>query len=256
MLARSLAISRHEMRILRRQLTPVITMIVLPLGFTAFIRTGFRSVLVDAGFTDATGVEHAVPGMTVMFAIFLSSFTGWAFFREHGWGTWERLRASAARPIEIIAGKVAPSLLVSLVQMGALFGLGGLLFGLRVRGSMMGLAFVVVAYALFLVAFGVALVSVCSTVNQMNTFTNIGTMVIAGIGGALVPVSGLPGWAQAIAPATPAYWAMTGFQSVILEGSGAGAVLVPVVALLAFAAGCTLLAVFRFRFEQTKLSWA
>ena len=81
-------------------------------------------------------------------------------------------------------------------------------------------------------------------------------MILAGIGGALVPVSALPGWAQAIAPATPAYWAMSGFRSLILEGAGVGAVLTAVVVLLAFAGGCAALAIFRFRFEETKISWA
>ena len=170
MLWRSLALFRHEMRILRRNPTPVLLMIVLPLGFIAFIRTGFRLALVDAGYPNATGAEQAVPGMTVMFALFLASFTGWSFFREHGWGTWERLRASAARPTEIIVGKLLPSLLIVVLQMGVLFGLGGPLFGLRVRGSIVGFVLVGLAYALFLVAFGVALTSVCRTVNQMNTF--------------------------------------------------------------------------------------
>jgi len=63
------------------------------------------------------------------------------------------------------------------------------------------------------------------------------------------------GWARAVAPATPSYWAMRGFRSVILDGDGIGDVVAPVVALLAFAAVFALIAAVRFRFDEVKSSF-
>lgn len=253
---RSLAVARHDFRLLRRDPTPIIVLIAMPLVMMAFTRPAFRSALVEAGYTDANGSEQVVPGMTVMFAFFLVGNVGFAFFREHGWNTWERLRASWARPVEVMVGKALPPLAVVVVQFTVLFGLGRVLFGLRVEGPWMGLVLVAAGLACCLVALGFLLTAVCRTIAQMNAVANVGALVFAGIGGAVTPLSAMPDWAEAVAPATPGYWAMRGFRSVILDGDGLGAVMRPTLVLLAFALGFGALAARRFRYAETKTSWA
>lgn len=90
------------------------------------------------------------------------------------------------------------------------------------------------------------------TINQVNAFQNVGAMALGGLGGALVPLEQLPGWAQAIAPATPQYWAMTGFRRIFLESGGPRDVLVPFAVLMGIATVLGLLAVRRFRVDETK----
>jgi ABC-2 type transport system permease protein len=252
---RSAAVARHDLRILRRDPFPYIVGIFMPLVLMAFIRPAFRQVVQDRA-PGANGAEQAVPGMTVMFAFFLIGTVGFAFFREHGWATWDRLRASAATPTELMAGKVVPALLMLGVQLGTLFGLGALLFGLEVRGEIAGLLLVSASLALALVALGLAMVAICRTVVQFNAFANLGALVFAGLGGALTPVTALPDWARAIAPATPSYWAMEGYTDVILGGAGVSDVLRPVAVLLSFAAAFTIVAAWRFRFDEAKTTWA
>src|SRR5437763_17171855 len=108
MWARSAAVGRQELRVLRSDPTPVIVLVAMPLVLMAFIKPAFRSALVTSGHPQANGAEQAVPGMAVLFAFFLIGFVSFAFFRDHGWTTWDRLRASRARPAEIMIGKVAP----------------------------------------------------------------------------------------------------------------------------------------------------
>ncbi len=253
---RSLAVARHELRLLRRDPAPVVILIAMPLVLMAFNRPAFRAALTEAGYADVNGAEHVVPGTAVMFAFFLVGNVGFAFFREHGWQTWERLRATSTRPVEVMVGKAITPLVVSAVQLFVLFGLGGLLFGLRVRGAILGLVLVGASLGICLVAFGFLLTAVCRTIMQLNAVANIGALVFAGIGGALTPLSTLPGWARAVAPATPSYWAMRGFRSIILDGASVGAVLLPCAILLLFGVGFGLVAARRFRFAETKTSWA
>lgn len=255
-LRRSFAVSRHELRVLRRDPFPIIILIVMPLVVMAFIKPTLRFTLVSEGYRGANGSEHAVPGMAVLFAFFLVSFVGYGFFIEHGWGTWERLRASQARSIEIIVGKVLPMLGVAALQQTLLFVAGGALFRLHIRGSLIALALVSIALSFCLVAMGVALVALCRTIQQVNAFGNIGAMIFGGVGGALAPINVLPAWARAVAPATPTYWAMRGFRSVVLDAGGTIDVLLPIAILLAFAVGFGALAALRLRFEETKVSWA
>src|SRR5439155_13668702 len=131
-----------------------------------------------------------------------------------------RLRSSPATSGEIMAGKVLPSLGLIAVQQAVLLSLGGLLFGLHVRGPLLALVVVAVALALCLVAMGVALAAVCRTAQQLNTTSSLLAIGFSGLGGALAPISVLPSWVRPIAPATPGYWAMRGYRAVILNGSG------------------------------------
>jgi ABC-2 type transport system permease protein len=254
--SRALAICRHEFRVLLRDPTFLIVMIGMPVVVMAFVSKVFRFALADEGYQNVTGAEQAVPGVTVMFTFFLVGSVGFVFFREHGWGTWERLRASRARPLEIMVGKCLPVLAHAAVQQTVLFGLGAALFGLRVSGSIVALVLVAAAFAVCLITLGVAVTSLCRTANQNNAVSNVGAMLMAGLGGAIAPISALPGWARVIAPGTPSYWAMRGFRSVILDGGGLPAVVPSVVAMLLFAAGFTVFSLYRFRFEETKISWA
>ena len=91
---------------------------------------------------------------------------------------------------------------------------------------------------------------------QLNALANLGAIVLAGIGGALAPSTALPGWAKAIAPITPSYWAMRGFRSVILGPGGLADVVTPIAVLLAFAAAFVMVAAARFRVEEPKTSYA
>lgn len=253
---RSWVIVRQDARILRSD--PAFTMIflIMPFIVMAFMKPAFRAALLLAGNRGANGAEQAVPGTAVVFGFFLVGNVGFGVFREHGWNTWERLRASWARPAEIMLGKAVVPFATGALQLAVLFGVGGLLFGLHVRGSYVALAVVGAALAVCLVCLGFTLLAVCRTVMQINAAANLGSLVYAGLGGALTPISALPSWARAIAPVTPSYWAMRGFRSVILRNGGLGAVALPAVVLVGFAAGFAAVAIVRFRFEETKVSWA
>lgn len=188
-----------------------------------------------------------------MFATFTGSFAGFTFFREHGWHTWERLRASQATTPDIMIGKLAPTLIIAAAQMSALFGLGVVLFDLNIAGSLIALSLVLLAFSLSMLSFGMAVMSLSRTSLQLNTYVNLAGIVFAGVGGALVPLNVLPDWVQTLARLTPTYWAMRGFLDVILEGAGTSGVALPTLALVGFTALFTLVAATRFRVEESKV---
>lgn len=249
----SWAILRHELRIQWSDPSTLIFVVAMPVLMTALMKPLYQSALRQEGFTAATGAEQAVPGMAVAFAAFSVGYSGFAFFREHGWGTWERLRASAASPADIMVGKLAPSFAVTLVQVVLLFVLGVPLFGFTVAGSVVGLVAVIVAVAVSLTAFGMALTALSRTSQQLNAIGSLGSMLFGILGGAFIPFAVMPGWAQTLAPATPTYWAMRGFRSVTLDAGGVSTVVLPVLVLLGMAAVFAAVAAWKFRFEETRI---
>jgi ABC-2 type transport system permease protein len=254
-LRRSAALARHEFRVLRTDPSTPIFLILMPLLMMAFMKPLFRLALVGEGVAGANGSEQAVPGLAVMFAAFFVGFIGFSFFRDHGWGMWERLRASSASSFEIMIGKVLPPLAVSLAQIATLFIVGGLIFDLRIRGSIAAVAVVCVALSVCLLAFGIAMTAVTRTAQQLNALGSLGGFIFAALGGSLVPIAVMPAWAQHAGPATPTYWAMRGFRSVIIGGGGMGDVLLPAVVLAGFTVLFVAVAALKFRFEESKVYW-
>lgn len=250
---RSWALFRHEMRIVFDDPGTLVFLIVMPVLMMAVMKPLFALPLQAAGFDNATGAEQAVPGMAAMFATFSASFAGFTFFREHGWNTWDRLRASSATTPDIMIGKLTPTFIIALGQMIALFGIGVLLLDLVISGSVAALAVVVMAFSLSMLAFGMAIMSLSRSSLQLNTYSNLGGIIFAGIGGALVPVALLPEWVQSIARFTPTYWAMDGFHTVILKGGELEDVAVATAVLLVFALVFAVITATKFRFEQTKI---
>lgn len=258
-LRRSWAVARHDLRILRSDPVFLLTMTVMPLLVMAFMKPAFSGMSAPLGFDPAMvsegGAGQAVPGVTVMFAFFLVGNVGFGVFREHGWNTWERLRASRAAPAEVMAGKVVVPLLSLAIQLAVLLGLGGILFGLDVRGSMAAMVAVAAIFALSLVSLGLLLLASVRTVMQLNAISNLGTMLFAGLGGAFAPISTLPDWARTLSPITPSYWAMRGFKSVI-AGGGFAEVGLPLLVLGGFTVTLAVMAGIRFRYDEVKVSFA
>jgi ABC-2 type transport system permease protein len=251
------AVARHDLRILRRDPAFLVIFTVTPLAFMAFNTAAFGAAL-EARFPgqDINGAAFVVPGATVLFSGFLVGNLGFGIFREHGWGTWERLRSSMLSPAELMVGKSLVPILTIGIQLTVLLGGGSLLFGLELRGSLVAFLLVAVMLAVMEIALGFMLLSICRSVMQLNALTNAGAMLISGLGGAVTPIEFLPGWAQAIAPATPAYWAMRGFRSVTIESGGLAEVALPIAVLAAFSVAFLVVAVVRFEVEDTKVSWA
>jgi ABC-2 type transport system permease protein len=250
--SRSAALARHELRVMLGDKESLVVLTLMPLVMMAFFKPLARLALAPEN-PNANGSEFTVPGMTTMFAFFLVGYIGFAFFAEHQWNTWERLRASPASNAEILAGKVFPAVVLCLVQQVLLFGAGYVLFGMRVQGSVLGLALVSLALTLCLVSVGVLMAAVLRTQQQLNAMSNLGAMILAGISGALVPLDVLPGWARTVAPVAPQYWAMRGFRSTILDGGGIASVLLPVGVLFGFGVVAIAIALMRFRFDDTKV---
>jgi ABC-2 type transport system permease protein len=251
--SRSWTLMRQNWALLMADPAPIVLITAMPLVMMTFLQGTGRAVLRSAGYPNASGAELVVPGMAVMFAFFGVGYIGTAFFSEHGWGTWDRLRASRATTLEIVLGKILPSAFLMLIQLVGLFAAGIVCFGMKVNGSMAGVGVMILVCVVLLVAFSMLLTATLHTANQLMAVVNLAAMVFAGIGGALAPIDVLPGWAQALAPASPAYWMLKGFREVILDGRGVDATIVPAAVTLGFAGAMVALAMIRFSVTDEKV---
>ena len=153
------------------------------------------------------------------------------------------------------AREIFPILVLGLLQMLVIFGLGTAAYGLEIKGSAIGVALVASALVVTVIAMGLAITAIVRTVQQLNAIGNIAPVALGALGGALMPLATLPTWVHHVAPATPQYWAMRGFNGVILDGQGLRSALPPTLILLIFAAAFAMVAIVGFRATENRLSF-
>lgn len=252
---RSWTVLKNELRILGRDPAWLILLFVIPLILVGLMRGAIRFILVLTGHPGASGADFTVPAQAVTFVFYLPGLIGLSFLREHGWGTFVRLRASGTSWTQILLGKTLPILALGLAQMLVVFGIGAAAYGLEIKGSMWGVALIASVLVVTVITLGLAITALVRTIQQLNAIANIAPVGLGALGGALVPLVTLPVWVHRIAPATPQYWAMRGFDGVILDGQGFRSVLLPAAVLLCFTVAFTVIAVAGFRSAEERLSF-
>ena len=238
-------IGRLETRLMFADPFPFLLLIAMPIILLSFLSKGFVG-----------GPAHTVPGLATIFGLFGMAIVGLAFFRDHGWNTWNRLRASPAGPAQVLIGKAMPLVVLLYVQQVVLLLLGRAFFDMPWHGSIAATALLIVAIVSVEASFGMLLVTICGTIDQLAVASYLGALVLAGFGGALAPLSRLPEWVNKVAPASPVYWMGKGFKVVIVGDGSFGDLLVSALVLVGFAACAAAIVVWRYRFDAQKTYFA
>jgi ABC-2 type transport system permease protein len=198
---------RHNATLVLREPGPVLSRLAQPVVLITLMRP-----LYTAAVPGSNGTLDVVTGMQVMFSMLALSVVGSAILTERTWHTWDRLRATSARPSTMLLAKAVPAFAVLLAQQAVVLCFGVLAFGMRVAdASLMMLA--VVCWVLALLGIGTTFGALLRSQSELNVAYDIGGVLLSALGGALVPLSRLPGWARAMAPGSPAYWAVSALRS-------------------------------------------
>jgi ABC-2 type transport system permease protein len=206
---RGVALAKHNVMLMLREPGPLISRLVQPLVLIALMRP-----LYVAAMARQSGTIQVDTGMLVMFSLLAISVIGSGIYSERAWRTWDRLRATPARTSELLCAKALPAIAVLIAQQAVVLAFGVAVFGLRIPDPAL-LAVAVGSWALALLSVGAMLGAVVRSQSELNVAYDIGGILLSAMGGALVPLAELPGWARAMAPASPGYWAMTVMRSAL-----------------------------------------
>ncbi|MFG1807957.1 ABC transporter permease [Streptomyces sp. NPDC049040] len=200
-LLRTGVLVRLNTTVLLREPGPLLGRIVMPVVVLLALRP-----LYEAAQGAADGTAQAVIGSLVTFSLLALSIVGTSILSERTWRTWDRLRTTPAGAAELLLGKAVPVFCVLAAQQAVVLGFGVAVLGMPVAAPLLLLA-ACAAWGLALLGLGTALGVLARSPGQLAALHDIGALVLTTLGGALVPVAELPGWARAIAPASPGYWA-------------------------------------------------
>jgi ABC-2 type transport system permease protein len=228
------ALARHTTLIRLRDPGQTISYIVMPMVLMLVLKPLYvRSV--DAGAT------QTVTGLLVMFSVFAIAIAGNSIITERTWHTWDRLRVSRASSAELLLGKAVPIFVLMVTQQTILLIYGCLAIGLPVPRAPLLVVVAIMIWAFALLAIAALLAAVVRSQGDLSMICDVGAMTLSSIGGALVPLTLMPGWLQLAAHLSPGYWALIMLQAAVrgdLGGMAEPAAVLVVVGLVtgAFAA--------------------
>jgi ABC-2 type transport system permease protein len=207
-LYRIAALARHNTIIRLRDPGQMISYVAMPMVLMVVLKPLYVKA-VDGGATQVS------TGLVVMFSVFAISIAGNSILAERTWRTWDRLRASHASTTEMLLGKILPIFVVMVLQQTILVVYGCLVIGLPIPRSVGFMVLAITVWAFALLAIGAALAAIVRSHGELSMISDVGALTLSSLGGALVPLSIMPGWAQAVAHVSPGYWALTMMQAAV-----------------------------------------
>jgi len=197
---------------------------------------------------EAITAYNIVPGLLgVILTLTLVMMTALSVTRETERGTMESLLATPVEPLEVMAGKLAPYVIIGLVQTAIILILARFLFDVPMQGGRIGLS---VGVSLFIVG-SLALGFLISTLArsqlqamQMTVFYLLPSILLSGF---MFPFRGMPVWAQWLGEVIPVTHFLRVVRGALLKGQGLGDMWRELMALIAFVCVVTALAMARYR---------
>ncbi|WP_225784276.1 ABC transporter permease [Xenophilus sp. Marseille-Q4582] len=195
------------------------------------------------GAVRPTAVQQNVPAWLVFAMFFVVASMAGLVVQERATGALGRLQSLGVPRGVMLASKALPYLGVNALQAALMLALG--LWGVPALGgdrlSLAGVqagALLAVLGAISLAAVGLALALACAvrTHAQAATAGPALNVVMAAIGGIMVPTFVMPEFMQRVAQASPMNWALEALMTVLLRGGGVADVAAPVGRLVLLAA--------------------
>ena len=191
--------------------------------------------------------SHSSAGMIAQFAIAGLMGAASILVLERKNGTMQRLMTTSLGRWEYLFGHYMTMFLMVFTQLVLLSVFGHLVLKVPYYNEPLATIPLIIVSALFSASLGLLIGAVARKEEHVIIMSLVLMFVLAGLGGAWVPLEFASETVQTIAHLTPMAWMVDGFKDVIVRGMGARAILPSLYVLFAFAAGLFILAVWRFR---------
>jgi ABC-2 type transport system permease protein len=191
---------------------------------------------------------NIVPGLVgTILTMTMLIFTALSVTREIERGTMESLLSMPIRPIEVMFGKIVPYVLVGFVQATLIVGIGVLLFGVPVRGSLIMLALLSTLFITTNLAIGYTFSTIVQNQLQAMQLSMMFFLPSILLSGFMFPFAGMPVWAQYIGEGLPLTHYLRIVRAIMLKGAALQNLEYDTIALFALMLLAMTIAVTRFR---------
>jgi ABC-2 type transport system permease protein len=197
---------------------------------------------------DMNSSYFMIPGVIGMILYAITAIlTATSVVRERERGTIEQLIITPIRSMELVIGKIAPYIILSLFDAFEVITVGHFWFGVPVRGSLWLIALCCAIYLLSGLGIGLFVSTVANT--QQESMLTVFMTILPAIflGGFFFPIENMPKFLQAISYISPLRYFLKIIRVLLLKGVGIQSIQGDVIALVIFGILIMGAAALRFR---------
>jgi ABC-2 type transport system permease protein len=200
-------------------------------GYASRILTSYKSQYLGEADSEPAAIEvrnwfnpnldflwYTVPSLVCILTTLITMLvTGLSVARERELGTFDQLLVSPLRPIEILAGKAIPALLVVTIEGGFIILIGVFILHIPFNGSLALLYGALVVYLCSIIGIGLFISSLAMTQQQavLGTFIFITPAIM--LSGFASPIDNMPEWLQTLTLANPVRYFQVIIRGIFLK---------------------------------------
>jgi len=170
---------------------------------------------------DLQSKMNIVPGIVAVLVTITSMLlSAMSLVKEKELGTMEQLMVTPAKKAQILAGKLIPYLLITLVQIHFSILLTWLIFGIGIQGSFSVLLLFTMCYLFTTLGSGIFISTIVSSQQQAMFFSWFIMVVSILLSGFFVPVQNMPNGIRSISYFIPLRHYITIMREIVVKGSG------------------------------------
>jgi ABC-2 type transport system permease protein len=191
---------------------------------------------------------NIVPGLVgTILTMTMLIFTALSVTRETERGTMESLLSMPIKPVEVMFGKIMPYVLVGFLQGTLIIGIGVLLFGVPVLGSLPLLALLSTLFITTNLSIGYTFSTIVQNQLQAMQLSMMFFLPSILLSGFMFPFMGMPVWAQYVGEGLPLTHYIRIVRAIMLKGAVMHNLQYDTIALFALMLLAMTIAVTRFR---------
>jgi len=198
-------------------------------------------------WTGGNPYNQSSPGILVQFAIFGLVTSAQVLVQEKKSRTLQRLITTNMKPWEVVAGHMLAMFTITFLSTALLIVFGQWVLDVNYLREPLGVLLISVTLGLWVASMGLLIGVVAKEEQQVIMYSLIAMFLFSALGGTWFPLEASSGAFATIGKTMPSYWAMNGYQNILIRGLGLESVWMAVGMLSAYAVFFFLLAVWRFR---------
>ena len=182
--------------------------------------------------------QHNVPAWTIFAMFFVVLSLGSGIVREKLSGSFIRLKTLPTNYLVALVSKQITYLFVTMVQAALIFAIGVWLFpymnlpALNLPADLLGLFIVSIFCGWCAVSYAVCVGVFAETQEQANGFGAVSIVILAALGGLMVPSFAMPDSFQTVIKLSPLHWCLEAFYGLFLEAGKLRDVMMNIIPLL------------------------
>jgi len=192
----------------------------------------------DGSRTIPNATQHNIPAWTIFAMFFIVISLGGSVVREKLSGSFVRLKTLPTNYLLALISKQITYLFITMVQVAVIFSIGIWLFPhmglpkLNLPDDLIGVFIVSLICGWCAVSYAICIGVFAQTQEQSNGVGAVSIVLMAAIGGLLVPSFAMPASFQFVMKLSPLHWCLEAFYGLFLEGGKLGDIIHNILPLL------------------------